>query len=662
MGRHSAPGPDDDDDIDIDYTDDDEYDEYDDDRAAAADSDSVAGDPDDAADDGPRYDTATDLTPVSYSEEQTAVIPTQSPLRAENQGGHRNDGEWTGSHRTVVAGRRGVSLSVIAALVTVVVVVAAVILWRFFGDALSDRDNVAAGRCVEGDSAVAVLADPAIADSLGPFVEKFNESASPVADHCVAVSVRAADSDAVIDGFAGDWPADLGDKPALWIPGSSVSSARLQAAADPKTVSASTSLVTSPVLLAVRPELRPALDDQTWGTLPGLQSNPTALDGLDLPGWGSLRLALPTTGDSDASYLAAEAVAAASVRPGAPASDGTRAVSALRAGQPDLSDTSTDAAMKALLDGNPARAQVHAVVITEQQMFARSADLPDAKATVASWLPPGPVAVADFPAVLLGGDWLSTEQVSAASQFERFLREPEQSAALAAAGFRAADTTPPTSDVVSFAPLSSTLDIGDDEMRVTLANALTAPAAAPAVSLMLDSSLDALAPVVAAINERISALPPDAAVSLTTFDGGSSTSPIALGPLRDDVGGRPRSEAVTSALSGLTPGSAGAVSFTTLRNVWGEALSDFRPGQANSILVITAGPHTDQSLSASGLQDLVRSGADPARPVAVNVINFGDDPDRPTWESVAQISGGTYQNVPASSSPELGAALDAVLG
>jgi hypothetical protein len=104
------------------------------------------------------------------------------------------------------------------------------------------------------------------------------------------------------------------------------------------------------------------------------------------------------------------------------------------------------------------------------------------------------------------------------------------------------------------------------------------------------------------------------------------------------------------------------VSFTTLRNVYGEALTGFREGQPNSILVITAGPHTDQSLDASGLEDLIRSSADPARPVAVNIINFGADPDRPTWESVAQISGGTYQNLPASNSPEFGAALDTVLG
>ena len=47
---------------------------------------------------------------------------------------------------------------------------------------------------------------------------------------------------------------------------------------------------------------------------------------MNLPGWGSLRLALPLSGDSDASYLAAEAVAAAAAPAGAPPSAGTGAV------------------------------------------------------------------------------------------------------------------------------------------------------------------------------------------------------------------------------------------------------------------------------------------------------------------------------------------------
>ena len=116
-------------------------------------------------------------------------------------------------------------------LVAVVVVVAAFILWRFFGDALSNRSSLASARCVEGQEAVAVVADPSIADQISTLGKKFNETANPVGDRCVAIDVKPADSDQVVNGFIGNWPAELGERPALWIPASSVSQARLEAAA-----------------------------------------------------------------------------------------------------------------------------------------------------------------------------------------------------------------------------------------------------------------------------------------------------------------------------------------------------------------------------------------------------------------------------------------------
>ena len=136
------------------------------------------------------------------------------------------DGEWTGSHRAVTPGRRKVSIGVIVALVSVVVVVGAVILWRFFGDTLSNRSNVAAARCVEGDVKVSVITDPAIAEPVAALAERYSSTADPVGDRCVKISVGHADSDRVVNGFTGKWPADLGERPALWIPASSVSEAR----------------------------------------------------------------------------------------------------------------------------------------------------------------------------------------------------------------------------------------------------------------------------------------------------------------------------------------------------------------------------------------------------------------------------------------------------
>ncbi|HEY3995170.1 MAG TPA: substrate-binding domain-containing protein [Mycobacterium sp.] len=597
----------------------------------------------------------------------SAEPPTSPPSLLQR--GHRGLADWRGGHRSE-GGRRGVSIGVIAALVTVVVVVGSVIVWSFFGDALSNRSHQAAGRCAGGNESVAVIADPSIADSVQQFAQSFNSTAGPVGDHCMVIGVKPAGSDAVLNGFVGKWPADLGSQPALWIPGSSISAARLAGAAGQKTITDSRSLVSSPVVLAVRPELQQALANQNWAALPGLQTNPNALAGLNLPAWGSLRLALPTNGNGDASFLAGEAIASGVAPPGAPVTQGTGAVRTLLGAQPKLADASLTEAMNTLLkSGDAATSPVHAVVTTEQQVFARGQSLSDAKSNLGLWLPPGPAAVADYPTVLLNGSWITQEQSAAASEFARFMHKPDQMAKLAKAGFRVNGVKPPSSPVTSFPPLPSTLSVGDDATRATLAEAMASPSSGVAATIMLDQSMPGqeggktrLANVIAALQDKIKALPPTSVIGLWTFDGHEGRSEVASGPLSDPVNGQPRSAALAAALDKQYSSGGGAVSFTTLRMIYQDMQTNYHVGQTNSILLITAGPHTDQSLDGASLQDFIRKSADPAKPIAVNVIDFGADPDRSTWEAVAQLSGGGYQNLSTSASPELATAVNAYLG
>ena len=602
---------------------------------------------------------------------QTEAEPP-APAARPTGGAHRGFGEWRGGHRSDV-GRRGVSIGLIATLVSVVAVVGAVILWRFFGDALAHRSQQGAARCLAGNATVAVVVDPTIADQVQEFAKSYNASAGPIGDQCVSVSVKPAGSDTVVGGLVGTWPAELGGRPALWIPGSSVSAARLSAGGR-QMISDSRSLVTSPVLLAVRPQLQHALSNQSWATLPGLQTNPNALAGMNLPTWGSLRLAVPTSGNGDAAYLAGEAVAAASVPPGAPATQGIAAIRTLFDAQPKLADNSLAEAMNTLLKVGPkaddvAAAAVHAVITTEQQLFQRGQSLGDAKSTLGSWLPSGPVPLADYPTVLLSGSWLSHEQTSGASEFAHFMRKPEQLAKLARAGFRVNGVKPPNSAVTSFSALPSTLSVGDDTTRATLAGVMARPSGGLAATIMLEQSMSTveggkarLNNVAAALNDRIKALPPTSVLGLWTFDGQEGRPEIVAGPLSDPVNGQPRSAALTAALDRQNASQGGAVSFTTLRMIYQEMQAKFVAGQPNSILVITTGPHTDQTLDGPGLQNFIRTSADPAKPIAVNVIDFGADADRATWEAVAHLSGGSYQNLATSASPDLATAIGQYLG
>lgn len=168
--------------------------------------------------------------------------------------------------------------------------------------------------------------------------------------------------------------------------------------------------------------------------------------------------------------------------------------------------------------------------------------------------------------------------------------------------------------------------------------------------------------MVEALTNRLKALPVTSEVGLWTFDGTEGRSEVALGPMAEPVEGRARSEVLNSTLEDQSAAGGGAVSFTTLRLVYNEAMSKFVEGRGNSVLVITTGPHTDRSLDGTGLQEFIRSTFDPARPVAVNVIDFGDDSDRDTWEAVAQTSRGEYVNLPTSTAPELVTTVASMLG
>ena len=99
--------------------------------------------------------------------------------------------------------------------------------------------------------------------------------------------------------------------------------------------------------------------------------------------------------------------------------------------------------------------------------------------------------------------------------------------------------------------------------------------------------------VVSALDNRIKALPPNSVIGLWTFDGKEGRTEVSAGPLGDPVDGQPRSDALTAALDRQHASSGGAVSFTTLRLIYQNALANFHAGQTNSVLVITAGPHTD---------------------------------------------------------------------
>lgn len=363
-----------------------------------------------------------------------------------------------GEHRRA-GGSRGISRGLLVVVAIVVVLVVVGFLWSMLGDRLTKQGQDAAKRCVEGDLTVAVISDPSLAEPLKSVATEYNATNPVSRDWCITIDVRPSDAKVTLEGLTGTWdPASRGQYPAAWIPQSSVWSSQLTAAKPEIVEGAPASLVTSPVVLAVPAEAKEAMTGNVgWIELPTLQRSETAMRQLGLPGWGSLKMAMPMGPQSDATVLAAQAIAMEVSRTPSGAlsvEDATSPLvtSTLQAMQSQAPPTdlgSSESGVQMIAEQtDPASGAIHAVPITEQQLYKLTKD--GANAGVVSLLPTGPTPVADFPVITLTGEQVDVAQRDAVSTFISYVHAPEHISAITQLGFRGGGELPPPTAAVDF--------------------------------------------------------------------------------------------------------------------------------------------------------------------------------------------------------------------
>ncbi|MFT3900111.1 MAG: hypothetical protein QM728_07710 [Gordonia sp. (in: high G+C Gram-positive bacteria)] len=318
--------------------------------------------------------------------------------------------------------------------------------WFEARDRIGDQADQAAGKCVEGKADVPIIASPDIAEALGEIAKRYNDTHPVVRDHCVNVQVRAGDSRITVGALRGKWDTEaMGAYPAAWIPQSSIWAAELAVGKPQDAQGAPDSLVTSPVVLALPGTLAAKVRGKlAWGKLPALTQQSDALAEYGLPAWGSLRLAMPTGASSDATALAAQAIAAGIARtPGqltaakVKTTAVTSGVNAVLSSAPKAPDGTAAATVSAMSKGDQ-RKGLHAVPITEQQLFQVTKSTPEMAAKIRAARPGGATPVADYPVVRLSGEQVSTAQSDGVASFLEFAKQPAQIAVLTALGYRAA--------------------------------------------------------------------------------------------------------------------------------------------------------------------------------------------------------------------------------
>ncbi|MFT4044310.1 MAG: hypothetical protein QM673_14225 [Gordonia sp. (in: high G+C Gram-positive bacteria)] len=369
---------------------------------------------------------------------------------------HRAAGGGRGIRRNAIA-YRGVSRGLVFVLLSIVLVAGIVVAWLQLGDHLDRQADQAAATCVEGHATVAVIADPDLVDGLTAIAREFADSKPVVRDHCISIAVRAGDAKVTLDGLTGTWDtASLGQFPAAWVPQSSVWSAQLATTAPTAIEGSPQSLVISPVVLATSPALASKFNARLdWAALPMLQWRDASLREFGLTGWGSIRMALPIGGQSDASALAAQAVAmrvthttgtltAADARSPRVASS----IRAMLTGPASPDGTPTGAATTIRDAADPATASIHAVPITEQRLYQLTRT--DSIARLSEVIPSGPTPVADYPVIRLAGDRVPDFASDAVAQFFTFAAAPDHLRLLTGFGFRGDAPLPKATPTVSF--------------------------------------------------------------------------------------------------------------------------------------------------------------------------------------------------------------------
>ncbi len=258
------------------------------------------------------------------------------------------------------------------------------------------------------------------------------------------------------------------------------------------------------------------------------------------------------------------------------------------------------------------------------------------------------------------------------ADFASYLSTDEAKDTLAKAGF----TTPDGPDARVPAPLYGTVTQKPAPEAAVLAGvrgAWTSAAPKAQALLALDVSgallrrtpegtrLDLLQ---AAVLRTIAGLPPSNTLALWAYSlhigtKGDDFRPLqGVGALSDSKHFLGLRESIAD-LDRTVGGGRGL--YDTIAAAYEQAHSTFTKGSDNSVVIVTAGPNEDDyGASLQILTDRITKLKDPARPVRVDIIGFGTEPDAKAMTAIAKLTGGRY--LPAPEPADLDAALSTALG
>ncbi len=574
------------------------------------------------------------------------------------------------SHRRRRRGRQRVAPWITGTLVTTLVLVG-----LGFG-----YTQLLATTC-SGEETIRIAAARATAPLLATFAREWNSAEHATSDGvCARVDVQSMDSAEVAIRLAAGWDPSA-DPPHVWIPASTAWAQRAAASdlAEPLIPDLRPSIARSPTVIAM---LEPMAVELNW---PDTRLEPDADvrweslleefgdDGgegwarFGHPEWGPFRFGMSNPARDTAGLLALTSILDANVKGETDSKELENAFRLQQMLDPERYHETTSALLAALAEADAQGAEeamnyVSAFPALEQEVLQYNRRNP--AVPLAAIYPSNGNIEADYPYLVLQGEWVSPRAQEVAGMFLSYIREPGPQLRLREAGFRGPNREPGADfdEDLGLLPHVQALPravLVPESVTLTIDRwtALTRPFN---VLIVFDVSGSMaweipgtgrirMEQAVEAAVTTVEMFSDDDRVGLwefsTALNGDLDYQPlVSIGALEDIMGdGRTRREHILSSIQSLAPrGDTGL--YNTIQAAYDTVLANYIPDSTNMVVVLTDGRDDTGGRPGISLEQLLDHLAEaPAGDQQVRVVTvaFGEEADHAILQRIAEATGGS---------------------
>jgi Ca-activated chloride channel family protein len=567
--------------------------------------------------------------------------------------------------------------------------------------ALSRRDRAPAeppgsGPDCEDADPLYVTADPAIAPTLSALTAQHSDAVAAADRPCKRIEVRAMPAPDVVTALLRGWDtAANGPPPDVWVPDSSAWLDVYRAESNNAALLPEESLVLarSPMVFAMPEPMADALPEATlkWRDLLALPDRELGWGEHGHAEWGQPQLVVadPLTSTSGLLALLSLGVAQDEIWAGGPSGsaainiDSDLGVLRFRRAVASVGRDVTTL-LRQYFEAEAPELEFSGLPLLERQMWQFNRGqmaLPTASSEGAQ-ATGEPVAMgdqpsvkfkaiypsegafgADYPWVVLNGDWVDDTSVQEADELEEFLLGETGQDRFEADGFRNADNN---SNPVHRPEDGLSRQLGGDIMPLPEADVIAGVrrswrnVTTPSRTLLvvdvsgsmvesatggeptrLEATVDAAVRSLDVLSERSEAGLWEFSTELPGGEhGGDYRELVPVGPLNEEVGGADRRTQIVEGLEALQPENDTALNDTALA-AYDALLDNYEPGLRHAIVLLTDGRNDDDdSITNGALLRRVEELQDPERPVRIVAIAYGEEADVAQLEKVTGVTGG----------------------